>query len=96
MASDWFRLHETTDSYGVPRPDLHGIAVANWGGDKSHPNGAPFWVVRVIGTEAALNALEDELSAGEQRLNKTPAKTLNTMSKQDRSASEWDKAFGVE
>lgn len=96
MANDWFRLRERGEgSQSDPyRPELHGHDL-DYSGNKKHPDGAPFWIVRVYGTETEVDALETDLSNGEQRLRSVPVEALGAMLGQNKSIDEWEAAFDL-
>lgn len=96
MASRWFRLPESGDgSFTNPlTPDLYGHAVDGLSGTKSHPDGAPYWVVRVFADNSTLDSLASE--SGVVELSSVPTDALNQMFGQNRDAAEWKIAFKVQ
>lgn len=59
-----------------------------WCGNKSHPEGAPIWIVKAYGTTAELDNLAAK--SGVTELPGAPAQALNSVTGLDRSASDWD------
>lgn len=95
MNSRWFRLPETgsgTDS-DPTRPDLLGYTVDGTSGNKSHPDGAPHFVVRVFADETTLDNLAGEPDA--QAYDNVPTTALNQMFGQERDSDGWQSGFEV-
>lgn len=97
MANDWFKLNATgTGTDDDPyRPDFKGHDVDGFAGNEADPNGGPPWLVRVYADSATLDALEADLSAGEQRLSSVPDQALNAMAGQTRDAAGWNDGFNI-
>lgn len=97
MADRWFRLPETTRELpdrNVAMPDLKGYDVDGWSGNKAHPDGAPYWVVRVHADAGTLDALSGESNVIE--LAGVPTEALNQMLGQTRDATGWERGFGIQ
>lgn len=97
----WYRLGEmlveTVD--GKARcPDLLGYAddIDGWSGNKQHPDGAPFWVVRVSADEAVHDELEDSLTQGARALDNVPVEALNNMIGQNRDEDGWNRGLNAQ
>lgn len=97
MANDWFKLQQTGDGSidNAHRPDFKGYDVDGFAGNEANPNGGPPWLVRVYADSATLDAIEADLSAGEQRLSSVPAQALNAMFGQTRDDAGWQDGFNV-
>lgn len=98
MPKRWFRLptYEPEDyPYEPERPDLlgHEDDVDGKVALREHPDGAPFWVVRVHADEDVLDALADEPKAVD--LGDTPTGTLNKMKGRDWPGDEWEDRFRI-
>lgn len=96
MADRWFRLPELGNgSLSNPlRPDLKGYSVDGWAGNTAHPDGAPYWVVRVYADTTTLDSLANE--SGVVELSSVPDTALNNMFGQNRTATEWESAFSIQ
>lgn len=96
MPDRWFRLPETGDgSNDNPiRPDTKGYDIDGFSGNKTHPDGSPYWVTRVYADTTTLDALANETDVVE--LSNVPKSALDTMFGQNRTKSAWKKAFNIQ
>ena len=94
----WYRLNETEDALGDPMPDFNGHRdeIDGWSGNESHPDGAPFWIVRVAADEPVHDELADSLAQGAQALDNVPVEALNNMLGQNRDEDGWNRGYNVE
>ena len=96
----WYRLNEAVDDdIGTERrPDFEGLGdeINAWSGNTPHPDGAPYWVVRVSADESVHEELEDSLSQDARALDNVPVEALNNMFGQNRSEEGWNRVFNVQ
>lgn len=95
----WYRLNEIGDGVDNPkRPDFNGFEsdINGWSGNTSHPDGAPFWVVRVSADESVHDELEDSLTEDARALDNAPVEALNNMLGQNRDEDGWNRGFNAE
>ena len=94
----WYRLNENEDDLGNSMPDFNGYRdeIDGWSGNESHPDGAPFWLVRVSADESVHDELEDSLTQDARALDNVPVEALNNMLGQNRDEDGWNRVFNVE
>lgn len=93
MPQRWFRLPETgSGTIDDPHePDPLGYDIDGFSGQRSHPDGAPVFVVRVAADSTTLDNLANEPQA--TPLDQVPVNALNNMLGQNRTGEEWNNAM---
>lgn len=97
MADRWFRIPETGDgtTLNTYRPDYVQSMGLAFSGAKSHPDGAPVWVVCVYGSSDDLNTLAGK--AGVQELSRSEMKSaIDKIHGVNRTADEWNSRYRIE
>lgn len=95
MPSAYYRLPEigsgtTTDPY---RPDTLGHDVSQTSGGRSHPDGAPVFLVHIRADSDTLDALGNEPQA--TRFDNVPTQALNQMFGSERTPTQFDGSLSV-